>query len=228
MIVLSFDIERSGAMSQYDTIAIGASVLFYDSNNNDIISSDNTNIFKELDRFSYGCYNKIWTIFEQRCYDQFWSKNLDILQKIEYKGNLQTKQECEYEMINLFQEFRKKWEKYADDSHYSFVLVSDNKVYDGGFINDLIFKYLKDILPIPYSALKQEYETFIETHSMQIGLLFNHGLNVEWGTSKKIIELYNVPLCPIIHNNNPTNDAMTIAWDYLILFCISKNLIKLK
>ena len=79
----------------------------------------------------------------------------------------------EFEMINSFQEFRKKWEKYAKDNNKTPILASDNPVFDGGFINQLIFKYLSNVMPIPYSASEQEYSAFFDTHNEQRGLLFS-------------------------------------------------------
>ena len=96
-IVLSFDIERSGATREYDTLALGASVV--DEN------------FQELDRYYCNCYFPTETNFEPRCWNEFWSKNLDVLEYIKYTGD-KTKAEREREMIEGFQNFRAKWEKY--------------------------------------------------------------------------------------------------------------------
>ena len=211
-LIFAFDIERSGATTAYDTIAIGACVM--DSN------------FNELDRYFCNCYFTKETVFENRCYEQFWSKNLDMLKTFIYYGP-NTKKQREKEMIVDFQEFRKKWETFADENKLNFYLVSDNNVYDGGFVNDLICKYTKD-LPIPYTASKQEYESFFETHSMQKGLLLSHGLNVDWGMSDKIKSLYDVPEYKKFHDHNPANDAYTIAFDMLVLFKIASGEIKYK
>lgn len=153
-IVLAFDIERSGATGEYETLAIGASVV--------------DNEYKELDRYYCNCYFPKETKFEPRCWDQFWSKNLDALEYIKYTGD-KTKTEREREMIEGFQNFRAKWEKYAEDNKQEYYLVSDNNVYDGGFINELIYKYMPETLPIPYYASNKSYESFFESHSMAKG-----------------------------------------------------------
>ena len=85
--VLAFDIERSGATTEYDTIALGASVV--DSN------------FKELDRYYCNCYFPKETKFEPRCWEQFWSKHLETLDLLVYTGD-KTKLEREKEMIFAF------------------------------------------------------------------------------------------------------------------------------
>lgn len=209
-IVLAFDIERSGATFEYDTIGMGAVVM-------------NSNL-EELDRYYSNCYFPKETKFEQRCYDQFWIKNMDSLKSLIYYGT-KTKSQREKEMIVGFQNFRLKWEKFAEENKLNFYLVCDNNVYDGGFVNYLVNKYTDD-LPIPYSASKQEYETFFETTSMQKGFLLAHGINLDWGLSNKIKELYDTPECIKFHDHNPANDAHTIAFDMHMLLNIYNGVYK--
>jgi len=197
-LVLAFDIERSGGTDLYDTIALGACVM--------------NDKFEELDRYFYKCYIPTKTVFEKRCYDQFWSKHQDTLTSLEYKGDA-SKETLEHEMIKEFHDFRKKYETYAEDNGYEFYLVTDNNVYDGGFVNDLIFKYMPHTLPIPYTAKKQEYETFFETHSIEKGILLANGISKDWGLFDEIKNLYNVPKCKCFHDHNPANDAYTIAYE---------------
>lgn len=217
ILVLAFDIERSGGFSHHDTIALGASVV------NDKM--------EELDRYFFNCYLKNETVFEKRCWDEFWSNHQDILKTLEYTGP-KTKSELEHEMISGFQEFRKKWEKYAEDNDMILALVSDNNVYDGGFVNELICKYLSDTyMPIPYSAYRKEYNPFYETHSQQVGLLYatDPSHKSYWGVTKRIRELYsNIPECKKFHDHNPANDAYTIAFDQQVLFGIRNGIYVLK
>lgn len=216
-IVLAFDIERAGATAEYDTIAIGASVV--DEN------------LKELDRLFLPGYIKNVTKFEPRCWDEFWSKNLDQLELIKYErsecGSELERSECgedneavQKEMIENFQEFRAKWELRAKASGAKFQIVSDNNVFDGGFINNMIFKHLPGTLPLPYTAsFPQEYSSFFETHSQQKGLLtaVDPEFKSDWGLSKRISELYNVPECTVVHDHHPCNDAYTIAYEQHVL-----------
>jgi hypothetical protein len=215
-IVLAFDIERSGCGKEHDTIAMGASVV--DSNMN------------ELDNFFFKCYIPGETNFEQRCMDEFWSKNLEVLKTLEYHGD-KTKKVLELEMITGFQNFRKKWELFAEENGKTLVLASDNKVYDGGFVNQLIFEHLPGTLPIPYSAGKQKYSAFYETHSEQRGLLFSvdSGYDKNWGFTDRIIELYSgMPEPKKMHDHNPANDAYSIAFDQQVLFGIREGKFTLK
>lgn len=61
-IVLAFDIERAGGTPEYDTIAIGASVVDQD--------------FNLLDELFLPCFYDEITRFESVCWEGFWSKNL--------------------------------------------------------------------------------------------------------------------------------------------------------
>lgn len=216
VLVLAFDIERSGCSKEHDTIGIGASVVDYDMN--------------ELDSFFFKCYIPGETRFEKRCLDEFWSKNLDILKELEYHGD-KTKKDLEFEMITGFQNFRKKWENYADENKKTLVLTSDNKVYDGGFVNQLIFEHLPGTLPIPYSAEKQKYSPFYETHSEQKGLLLliDPKYTKNWGYSEKILNMYDgIPQSKKVHSHNPADDAYTIAFDQQVLFGIREGKYVLK
>lgn len=156
-IVLAFDIQRSGYTDQYDTIGIGCSVVDED--------------FKELDKLFLPGYIKDVTKFEKGSWDNFWSLRPKLLELCTYRGDL-SHDERQKEMIVAFQEFRKKWESNCTASGDELFLVSDNNVFNGGFINLMIFRYLPGVLPIPYSASSpQEYCTFFETRSQQRGLI---------------------------------------------------------
>lgn len=205
IITLAFDIERAGSTDKYDTIAIGASVIDEDLN--------------ELDSLFLPAHFPKETVFEDRCWNQFWSKpeNLKVLETLEYNGKL-SKTARESEIIEEFQNFRRKWERYCQDNHKKLELVCDNNVYDAAFINLLIYDNL-DALPIPYTADKQEYSAFWETHAMQRGFLFavDPAYNSDWNLFKRISELYNIPLPQKQHDHNPANDAYVIAYEHQIL-----------
>jgi hypothetical protein len=206
-LVLAFDIERSGATDEYETIAIGASVL--DEN------------LKELDNFLYLNYYPSETKFEPRCVKEFWSKHTDILSSLTYKGTL-SKEDNEKEMINSFQQFRSKWENYAKENSHQLYFVSDNTLYDGGFVNQLIYKHMKGTLPIPYSASTQEYEDFFESTSIIKGILLSNDLSDDWNLWNKLKTIYDLPESKIKENHNPTNDAYNIAFKTQILLNINK------
>lgn len=68
MLVLAFDIERSGAFMRHQTIAIGASVVNED--------------YQELDSFLACNYRPTETVFEERCRSEFWANNQHILKRL--------------------------------------------------------------------------------------------------------------------------------------------------
>lgn len=100
--------------------------------------------------------------------------------------------------------------------------MTDNNVFDGGLVNELIKKYL-DVEPIPYSASEpQEYKPFWETFSQQKGLLaaVDPSFKSDWGLTDRIFQLYDVQKPSVNHDHNPVNDAYTIAYDQQVLFGI--------
>jgi hypothetical protein len=210
---LAIDIERSGALPEHNTIGIGMSVV--DEN------------FKELDSLFLPGYNPKDCNMEQKCWDEFWSKNEDTLNKLLHPNDSISSSDIEKQMIISVQEFRKKWETICNNSSHVLHLVSDNNVYDGGFINQLIFKYTDD-MPIPYKVVDKSYNSFFETHSEQRGFLLavDHEFNSNWGFTKRISDLYNVPVMNKLHDHNPANDAYTIAFDHQVLNNIRSGNIK--
>lgn len=226
-IALAFDIERSGATDKQDTIAIGASVVNEKLEELDSLflqgyvpykgrdSNRLTQIIRQLLTFDK---ERDYTIFEPRCWDEFWSKHEDKLKQLQYHGERSyiSRQE---EMIREFQKFRRKWENYASENSIKYYLVSDNKVFDGGFINQMIFRHLPNEMPIPYRASDGKYSSFCETHSMMRGLLMSAdpGYKLEWGFFKRIGEIYYFPESAKKHDHRPDNDAYTIAYEFQIL-----------
>jgi len=226
ILVLAFDIERSGATDQFTTIAIGCSVV--------------NEQFEELDRLFLPGYIPRMIGFDPKCWSEFWTNNDKQLELCTYlPGELSRYGSNvvpyrQKEMITEFQNFRAKWEAKAKEMGAKLELVSDNNVFDGGFINQMIFTHLPKVLPIPYSAsIPQEYGTFYETHSQQRGLLMalkDPTFEGNMGFSKRIFELYDVPPCTIPHHDHhhPCNDAYNIAYDQQVLHGIRKGIYKLK
>lgn len=208
MATLSFglDIERSGGTDKYDTIAIGVSVV--------------NDRFKELDNLLLKGYFPKETVFEERWINEFWSKNEDVLAKLEYKGD-KNKKEREKEMIEEFQLSRGKWERYSDKNSIKMETVSDNSVFDCGFINELIFANMDGTMPLPYCTTGN-YKPLWETHSVMRGILMvaDPNFKKDWGFSDRIAELYDVPPMERKHDHMPNNDAYTIAFENQVLLGI--------
>ena len=228
--VLAFDIERSGAFASNATIGIGASFV--------------TDDLKQVYSLYLPGYFPEDTPFEARCYEEFWSKNLDKLEELKYKhksntqqSNLLTEipntqqltfQQRQKQMIVKFQLFRRKCEEYAEANNLQFELCTDNNVYDGGFINQMIMEHT-DNFPIPFNT-KNKYQPFWETHAQQRGLLMaiDPEFKSAWGLSKRIKELYDLPELQVTHDHNCKHDAYTIACEQQFLLGIRDGKYKLK
>ena len=243
VIVLAFDIERSGGRAQDETFAIGASVVGENG--------------MEMGSLCLKGYFPGYTKFEKRTWDEFWSKNKEILETLKADNSLfqdgtgalaipeediastpeGLKHQCWHgRAIEAFHEFRKKWELKAKAMGWKLETVSDNKVYDGGFINDLYAKYMvgdgSKVMPLPYSASDEPpaYKKFRETHSEQRGLLFAIDPTYKGSLSKRVEELYD---CTAIHDvhphdHNPAHDAYSIAREAVILNGIRDRRISLR
>lgn len=208
-IILAFDIETSGCKFSNDVLALGCSVI------------DNNSTL--LDSLFLPSYFPEETNFESRCYNEFWSKNLNILELLKYSGTY-TKSERLKQVVYSFMEFRTKWERYAESKKLEYYIVSDNPIFDGGFINNLIDKYGSDNdMPLPYSAYNKSYSPLINVHCMQYGVLNQIEPNSSfWGLSNAINNIYNIPPCNVKHDHLPHNDAYTIACDFNNLLLIKE------
>lgn len=110
------------------------------------------------------------TIFEQRCWDEFWSKRPTILKTLETREEEKSIQHV-YDMAKYrLVAFRKACERRASDMDCKLVIVSDNVSYDIGMLE----KMLQDchVLPFVYRLTDEKYNGGTPcTHSMQKGLL---------------------------------------------------------
>lgn len=212
-VVLAFDIERAGPTDYQNTIAIGASVVDED--------------LTELDRMLECGYFEGATKFDQNCWDNFWCKNEKSLKKLKYTGKLDQYQR-EAEMVCAFLEFRLKWENLTEEKGWKLELVSDNGVYDGGFINQMMFEHT-DYLPIPYNVKDSSWNSLWETHSQQRGLLMavNPEFRKDKGFSDRINALYSIKKSTIKADHTPANDAYNTARDQQVLLGIRNGKFKL-
>lgn len=223
-LVLAFDIERSGGRRCDHIIGIGASVV--DENG------------EELDSFCARGPFPQHNTFEPRCWDEFWSKEEEKLTELKtasaYEFMVSTVRSWGKFAVGRFQTFRATWEKKARSNGWKLELVSDNNVYDGGFVNMAIES---DILGIPYTASEidgsQQYASFWETHSEQRGLLM--AIDPEFkenssGHSQRIEELFDCSSLPekYDHDDNPAHNAYSIAREQQILLGIRDGRIRRK
>jgi len=217
-IYVGFDIETSGSFfGLHKVIAVGMCAI-----------GDDFNI---IDSIRFDCYLPDQCLFEQRTWDEFWSKYSKILDGFRYTGKLKQAEKVEKWMVEEFQKFRSKMEQHAKDIGAKYYFVSDNKIFDGGFMNALIGKHTSD-MPLPYTASTSQYSSFFETHSMQKGFLLaidpNFDPDIKSGFTNRIAELYDVPPPLKEHDHNPENDAYSIAYDFAVMMAIREGKIKKK
>jgi hypothetical protein len=220
LIVLAFDIEATGQnlgkKGVGQVIALGMCVL-----------DDN---LKKIDGCTIGAYRKKMTSnqdqFEKRCWDEFWSKNEDLLEMFRFDPKIPMKVRRR-QLVDTFQTFRRKWELFAIEKGFDYEIVSDNTIYDGEKMNQLISTETEDIV-LPYSAsryatqddpnLLQRYNEFTDTTSMKKGFLigYNYGKKnkIVW---KDIEKEFDIPPAEFEHDHMPENDAYTIARDRQII-----------
>jgi hypothetical protein len=120
------------------------------------------------------------TVFEDRCWSEFWSKHTRMLKQLEYKGML-SKRDMEKDAIITLFRFRAIWEQRANKEGCKFRVVADNVSFDIGMIDQLMRRYIPNERPSVYRAVLVEPGDEAPTprynggtpctHSMQNGLL---------------------------------------------------------
>lgn len=168
---------------------------------------------------------------KERVWKEFWCHHQDILEllKVEVEEG-PTFEENQARMVRELLDFVINAERIANRLNKRFHIVSDNKLFDLGFMNQKIAKYYDETFQLPYSPLAFSQGEFIylarvyETQSMQFGLLSQYDPEYaetnQWGFGERIRKLWAVPDYPVEHDHNPVNDAISQLYDYQSLLRI--------
>lgn len=198
------------------------------------------------------------TMFEYRCWEDFWSKHPEQLELLEFKG-LVGKEVMEQEALRALYEFRQRWESLSDDRGAKFVIVGDNVSFDIGMLDQLNRRHFPFICPMIYLTSRKEGTSLTEysyggaircTNSTLRGvvavadpLFFSTADKDEqwktwlegrypgdvsdaesnmWSINDRVCFLYDIPKFEVEHDHHPTNDAMTIANNFLLVEAITR------
>jgi len=205
-IVLAFDIERSGPQKHHHTLAIGVCVV--------------NSQFNEIDSLLLKGYVHGQTNFHPDTL-RFWMDKRDILDSLKYDGPLSFI-ERQKEMIIEFQKFRRKWEIFAKERDVILETVSDNLIFDAGYLNDMIDDHTDDH-PLPYTTCGI-YSQAWETKSMLRGMMMaiDPSFQESSGFMKRLSKMYKLPSPQKRYNHNPVNDAYTRGYEVQVLFAIQQ------
>lgn len=214
---VGFDIETGGARRTYHSIiGIGIAVV--------------NDKFELVKKARFGMYRgKRRTLFETRCWDEYWTKQAHTLEKMQYAGDpTDSTDEMEHNIIYQFQMFRRDIELVAKIHGIRVEYVSDTNAFDSGCINHLLEKHMPSAVnPIPYSALNNSWGRIWNTTSMMWGLLDDeYVLCNDRGYSKRLRMEYKVPEQAMEHSHLPDEDAYTIAFDFQACRNIRKGVIE--
>lgn len=200
----AFDVETTGQfLTKNAIIAFGCTVM-------------NEN-YKEIDSFEGYMNIPDDRSFEKRCYDEFWSKQKEILESI--KKKMQDPKEVMDKFV--------KWMdcidlKYGDD----LIVLSDTAGYDYAWL-DMYLSLFTDRYSLYYrlkdikdSKRIYEYRRTWDTNSMYNGALMEkkNGKFIEWNLEKEL----SCQTDKFENDHNPLTDARNIAANY-ILFCNQYN-----
>ena len=211
----------------------GQTCTFYDFSGNayDEVTFDNLN-FNEV---SERC-----TLFEKRCWDEFWKLHVDILDQFIPDGcgdytaleDLPDERERTGEALEEYRKFLAHHDAEMRKKGGKMVIVSDNVSFDIGTLDSGFARLFADTMPHIYHQSKPHtYNGGIPcTTSMKKMLLMLK--DPEWFYRKpekgedrnywnRIRYLYGIPECIVEHDHKPDNDAYTIAYEYAHLHLIA-------
>lgn len=182
-LLIAVDIETSGCQfSKHGILAIGFCI-------GDLNNIHNNNKY----RINFALDENI--VFEKRCMDEFWSKNMNKLEELK-KDQYSPKQGIQ-KFIDYIDNFEKTFE---------LIFISDNPTFDFGFINYYLDKYL-DRRPLSFNSIDNSYRPLFDTDCYTRGVLNLDYSNI-WTSDADIINKLNIKLPNnIIHDHLPENDA---------------------
>jgi len=213
-LVLAVDIECTGARAPIGAvIAVGASVVSPD--------------LQEMRSMLVSGYIPNVTPMEPRCWNEFWSKNTAILDKLVYTGSdPQTPESLGKMMIEKFQSFRAEWEAFAKAAGRELILCTDSPAFDVSWLNAMIEEHIPAgspmSMPLLYNASDGGYEGVVDVHSMQRGWLAAMdpaGTGPLW---KRFSERYAVPEKLKAHTHMPDEDAYGIAFEMQAMLAVQR------
>ncbi len=165
---IAIDIEKAGKRLDDAILAIGI-----------CIGDDKGTVYEK----------KLWCLkmpegkdFEKRCYSEFWTKNMDVLNLIKSQ---------EQDIAEVMKEFAEFIDGLEERFH-RYTFVSDNPAFDIGHLDYYLQTYA-DRSPLRYT--KQGQYRKISDPSEQINMLINKE------------NIYNKIDKMITHDHNPMNDA---------------------
>jgi hypothetical protein len=207
LLVLAVDIERTGASKREQTFAIGASVV--------------NASYTELDSLLLAIWPEGEVQWEERCWNEFWSKNQNILDKLKAEAAKQqtsTKRvglkALEAGMIRDLVEFIAKHQSAAKEQGLKLLITTDNAAFDFHWINHLIGKHLQgQYNPLPYRFDNQRYGDVADMSNEMAGMKrVLQAAAVKNGMHEMVLPHgYMQAMASKQHDHMPDNDAFTIA-----------------
>lgn len=180
------------------------------------------------------------TVFEKRCWEEFWKLHVDILDQFIPDGcgdynaleDLPNERERTTKGLEEYREFLALHDAKMRKVGGELVVVSDNVSFDIGILDAEFARLLFDAMPhIYHQSDPHTYNGGVGcTTSMKKMLLMLK--DPKWFYRKpvkgedrnywnRIRYIYGVPECDMEHDHMPNNDAYTIAYEYAHLHLIA-------
>jgi len=210
--VISIDVETTGATDKDVIVAIGIS-HGYLTENNEIATSKCPRLVLRLGKPEDISWEDHWKNkgWEKRCYDEFWSNNLNVLDKMQADTTAEKSVLCRTEdsfsnILNMaLEDVEAKYEKT--------IVVSDTTCFDMFFVNKCLLS--GGHKPIYYTR-EGQYRTGFELDSYLTGLA-RQNPSTDWKDMEQFKKMLHDKYIkyPLVHDHYPENDSHAVLSYFL-------------
>lgn len=216
--VIAIDIEKTGRRNEDDDpiFAIGIATAPIDATSFDQVKAGSVALDlkkpKDMDWADYWKKSN----FEERCWNEFWSKHVEILDSLQDKYNIHMvagrKEFAEWIAFSL---------KLFEEMYEKTIIVTDTTLFDTVCVGSEL-KLFK-LTPLNYDNLGN-YRSGVEVDSFISGL-FGIDDRSDWETRSGYFDAYIKPLLlkEVDHDHHPENDATSILLKYLAAVQYAQN-----
>lgn len=218
-VTIAIDIECTGGVIGKDMcFAIGVVAGRLDSATGQVEVLEKHRICRPLPLAEDETYQDMWRRcgYELRCYDEFWSKNLETLHKLQtkYLGETAGKQDGGWMAVRFNLLLRALELRFNNNVQYVFDTLNFDPVWINYLLSSINAPSLLYYRDGTYGVDSYELGTYVTAYLS--GAL---GREVEWARDVKPFKQAIAARIPstVVHDHMPENDAENILYTYLLL-----------
>jgi len=215
--VIAIDIEKTGCRDENDDpmFAVGIATAPIDATSIDQVFS--FSVALNLQKPESMNWSDFWKEkgYEERCWDEFWSKNENILDLLQDPIRI-----LQYDSRELVALWINNTLMVCERMYEKTIVVTDTTLFDTVCVGSELKRY--NFIPLNFTR-KGEYRSGVEVDSYIAGL-FKISDPCDWKLMGDVNQKYIDPLLlgKVEHDHHPENDAKSILLKYLAAISYAK------